>query len=169
VRVLPATAPNGRPAPGWVTIVIVPQSQDAQPRPSFELRQLVHDFLAARTPATLSATRVGVVGPTYLPIGVAAIIVPRHVGDASFVEHAAADALAKFLHPLTGGPDGDGWPFGRSVFVSDVAAILEDLAGVDHVEQLQLQIDSVAVGEVVKVPPDRMVVAGPLRLTVRGR
>ncbi len=169
VRVLPATAPNGRPAPGWVTIVIVPQSQDAQPMPSFELRQQVHDFLAARAPATLSATRIGVVGPTYLPIGVSAIIVPRHAGDAGLVEHAAADALAHFLHPLTGGPDGEGWPFGRSVFASDVAAILEDLTGVDHIEQLQLQTDNVAVGDVVKVPPDRMVVAGPLRLTVRGR
>ena len=169
VRVLPATAPNGRPAPGWITVIVVPQSQEPRPEPSYELRQRVHDFLAARAPATLRSARLGVIGPTYLPIGVSAIVVPRNAPDAGLVDRAATDALARFLHPLTGGPDGEGWPFGRGVFLSDVAAILEGLPGVDHVEQLQLHFDTMVVGDRVNVAPDRMVVAGPLRITVRGR
>src|SRR5262249_51414481 len=76
-RALPATAPNGRPAPGWVTVIIVPQSQERQPEPSYELRQRVHDYLAARAPATVAAERIAVIGPTYLPIGVAARVTPR--------------------------------------------------------------------------------------------
>ena len=46
----------------------------------------MHDFLAARAPATLMPARIGVVGPTYLPIGVSAIVVPRNPGDAGLVE-----------------------------------------------------------------------------------
>jgi len=168
VRVLPATSPNGRPAPGWVTLIIVPQSQDAQPQPSFELRKQVHDFLALRAPATLAAARIGVIGPTYLPVGVSAVAVPRDLSMAGSVEKAAGEALARFLHPLTGGPDGEGWPFGRGVYASDVAAILENTPGMDHIEFLELRLDDTPVGDYVPVPPDRMVVAGPIRIEVRG-
>lgn len=164
VRVLPATAANGRPAPGWVTIVIVPQSEEAQPQPSGELRRQVHDYLAARAPATLSGGRIAVIGPTYLPVGVTAVVAPRDPGQAGPVRARILQALARFLHPLTGGPDGDGWPAGRDVFLSDLAALLEGVAGVDYVKQLDLLLDGAPVGPQVAVPPDRIVVAGPLRV-----
>jgi predicted phage baseplate assembly protein len=168
VRVLPATAPNGLPAPGWVTIIVVPQSQDPQPQPSFELRKQVHDFIALRAPATLDPDRIGVIGPVYLPVGLGAVAIPRDPSLAGSVKDAAVAAMARFLHPLTGGPDGTGWPFGRGVYASDAAAILEGIAGMDHVELLELQLDGTPVGNYVAVPPDRMVVAGPLRIEVRG-
>jgi predicted phage baseplate assembly protein len=168
VRVLSTTAPNGLPAPGWVTLIIVPQSQDAQPQPSFELRKQVHDYIALRAPATLDANRIGVIAPTYLPVGIAAIAIPRDLSLAGSVKDAAFEALERFLHPLTGGPDGIGWPFGRGVYASDVAAILEGIPGMDHVEFLELRLDDTPVGDHVPVPPDRMVVAGPLRIEVRG-
>ena len=167
-RVLPATTSNGRPAPGYVTIIIVPQSQDPQPQPSFGLRQDVHAFLAARAPATVRNSKIAVIGPVYLPVGVSAVLVPKDLSTAGTVEAAATAALQKFLHPLTGGPEGTGWAFGRSVFISDVAAILEDVSGLDHVEFLELRLNDTPVGDVVTVPVDRMVVAGSLRLEIRG-
>lgn len=42
-------------------------------------------------------------------------------------------ALKDFLDPLTGGPDGEGWPFGRDLFVSDIYNLLETLPEVDYV------------------------------------
>jgi hypothetical protein len=167
-RVLSATAPNGRPAAGSITIVIVPQSQDAQPRPSFDLRQTVHNFLAARAPATVAASKIAVIGPVYLPVGVSAVLVPRDLSEAGAIEQAAVAALAAFLHPLTGGPDGEGWTLGRGVFASDVAAILEAITGVDHAEFIELRLNDTPVGDSVTVPPDRIVVAGPLHIEVKG-
>ena len=76
--------------------------------------------------------------------------------------------MAAFLHPLTGGPDGDGWAFGRGVFISDVAAVLEAIPGVDHAEFLELRLNDTPVGDSVSVPTDRIVVAGPIRIEVRG-
>src|SRR5205823_3867088 len=67
-KALPAIAPNLRPAPGWVTIIIVPHSADAQPQPSRELRDEVQAFLAARAPATLAPARLNIIGPSYLPV-----------------------------------------------------------------------------------------------------
>lgn len=167
-RLLPATHANGRPAPGWVTLAIVPHSADAQPQPSYELRQQVHAYIAARAPATLPAEHISVIGPKYLAIGISALLIPRDLSDAGRAQQGAVAALARFLHPLTGGPEGRGWPFGRGVYQSDVAAILENIPGVDHVEQLQLRLDDIPAGDSVEVAPDRMVVAGPIRIEVRG-
>jgi predicted phage baseplate assembly protein len=164
VRVLPATAPNGRPAPGWVTVIIVPQGQEPRPQPSLELREQVHDYLTARTPGTLARARVAVIGPTYRPVGVAALVTPRVRGEAGVVAERVKATLETFLHPLTGGPEGHGWDFGRDVFLSDVAATLEAVSGVDYVRQLDLLLDEAPVGARVEIPEDQIVVAGTLRI-----
>lgn len=166
-RALPTTHPSGRPSPGWVKLIIMPHSQEAQPQPSFGLRRLVQRFLAQRVPAPV-AQQIVVTGPAYLPVGVEAMIAPIDLNAAGPVLAAVAAALANFLHPLSGGPEGAGWPFGRDVYLSDVAAVLEAVPGVDYVQTVNLLLDNTPLGEVVPVPPDRIVVAGPLRLTLTG-
>ncbi|MDF0664876.1 MAG: baseplate J/gp47 family protein [Nitrospira sp.] len=42
-------------------------------------------------------------------------------------------SLRQFMHPLSGGRDGQGWPFGRNVYVSDIYALLDTLPGIDVV------------------------------------
>ncbi len=163
-RALSATASNGRPAPGWVTIVIVPHSLEPQPQPSVELRRRVHDYLAIRAPSTVDPGRIAVVGPTYLPIGVEAIIASRDVSEAGAVEERIQLALQRFLHPLSGGPEGCGWPFGRNLYLSDVAALLESVEGVDYVREINLLLRNTPQGEQIVVPPDRNVVAGSIRI-----
>jgi hypothetical protein len=167
-RVLPATAPNGRPAPGWVTVIVVPQSLDPQPQPSFELRQQVHDYLRARASAAMGAAQIAVTGPTYLPIGVFAGVVPRNLSDAGLVETRMRGALERFLHPLTGGPEEEGWPLGRDIYLSDVAALVEGVEGVDFLRELELLLDDIPQGEHIAVAQDRIVVAGPLRIEMQG-
>ncbi len=166
-RALPTTHPSGRPAAGWVKLIIMPHSQDAQPQPSFGLRRQVERYLAARIPAAL-AGQISVVGPDYLPIGVEAVIAPVDLTNARVVLDTVNRQLATFLHPLSGGPDGTGWPFGRSVFLSDVAAVLEAVPGVDYVQTINLLLDNTPRGEFVTVPPDRIVVAGTVRVTLAG-
>jgi predicted phage baseplate assembly protein len=166
-RALPATHPSGRPAPGWVKVIVIPHGQEPRPVPSFGLRRQVQRFLAARAPAAVAA-QIVVGAPDYLPIGVQAVVAPLDPTAGGEVFAAATEALMAFLHPLTGGPDGEGWPFGRDVFLSDVAAVLERTPGVDYVETLNLLLDGTPRGESVQVPPDRIVVAGPLRLTLAG-
>jgi hypothetical protein len=107
---------------------------------------------------------VAIIGPTYLPIGVEAVVTPRDASEAGLVEDRLREALASFLHPLTGGPEGQGWPFGRDVYLSDMAAIMEAVDGVDYVEELHLLRDDIPQGEQVAVPSDRIVVAGTIRI-----
>ena len=59
-RAQPTTDANGRTARGWVRVIIVPQSFDPRPTPSFGLRREVENYLRARCPASM-ARRVTVV------------------------------------------------------------------------------------------------------------
>jgi predicted phage baseplate assembly protein len=164
-RAVPATGPDGRTAPGWVKLVVMPHSQDPQPQPSVGLRQEVHDYVAALAPADLAGLEVD--GPDYWPVGVNVTVTPVQVDQAGPVGVAARQAIQAFLHPLTGGPDGQGWPPGRSVYLSDVAVAVGATPGLDHASELELTLDGIPQGEQVDVPPDRIIVAGPVLVKVQ--
>jgi baseplate J-like protein len=166
-RAIPARDPGGRRTPGWVTLLLIPQSGDPRPQPSFGLREEVLQHIETRTSADLAAAhRIYIAGPDYLPVDVDAVIVPLDPLDAGSVEQRAREALETFLHPLRGGPEGRGWDLGRDVFLSDIAAVLERVAGIDYVKELSLLLDSESQGEQVKVAADRVVVAGQIRLSL---
>lgn len=164
-RAIPLRNPSGQAVPGWATLLIIPQSQEPRPWPSFGLREQVRKFIEVRAPADLAAARqIYVTGPDYLPIDVAATVAPVDPAEAGEVETRAREALGQFLHPLRGGPEGRGWELGRDVFLSDVAAVLERVPGVDYVEELALLLGGALQGERVPVAPDRTAVAGDIRL-----
>jgi hypothetical protein len=166
-RAIPTCDPAGRTVPGWVTLVIIPQSQEARPIPSFGLREDVRFYLEQRAAANLAlAHSIEVIGPEYLPVDVTATLAPVDPALAGDVEQAALKALANFLHPLYGGPGGLGWDSGRGVFVSDVAAVLGEAAGVDYVEDLKLYVNGVLQADLVEVPAGKIVVAGQLQVSL---
>jgi hypothetical protein len=166
-RAIPGRSPSGQTLAGWVTVLIVPGSLDAQPYPSFGLREQVRKAIEARAPADLAALhRIHVTGPTYLPVGVAASITPVDPSQAGAVEKGVRNALERFLHPVFGGPNGTGWELGRDVFMSDVAAELERTPGVDYIDALDLMIGGVPQGESVRVADNEVVAAGPIVLRI---
>jgi hypothetical protein len=114
------------------------------------------------------ADQIHVVGPNYLPIEVTAAIVPIDPAEAGAVEKLCREALAEFFHPVRGGPERRGWEPGRDVFISDVAAVLERVEGVDYVEELALaREDGASAGEVFAVPDNRIVAADEIRLNMK--
>ena len=164
-RAIPGRRPDGRSLPGYVTVLIAPQSEDPRPVPSFGLREQVRAFLQAHAPADVAGGGgIDVVAPDYLPLDVVATLAPARATDAGAVETRARAALTTFLHPLRGGPDGRGWDLGRDVFVSDVARVLGAVDGVDHVEDLALLVGGNIQGDSVPVGPERIVVPGKILL-----
>jgi hypothetical protein len=166
-RALPTMHPAGRAVAGWVTVRIVPQSAEPRPWASFELRDLVRRFIAARAPAAI-ARHIAVIPALYFPVGVDVILHPRHPSLSGRVVDAAKAELSRFLHPLTGGPEARGWPFGRDVYASDLCAALEAIEGLDYVDSLSLLVAGSPVGDHVAVPEDRIVVAGDLTVRLAG-
>jgi hypothetical protein len=78
-------------------------------------------------------------------------VAPRSLEAAADVQVAILTRLAAFLHPLTGGLDGQGWAFGRKPYRSDLYALIESTPGVNHVRRL-------TVTEEGDVRPDRFLV-----------
>lgn len=125
-----------RASPGWVTVVLVPRAPDPRPFPGGELVRQVEDFFAARAPTLLvggEPARVNVVGPGYVPASLEVRVRPVSLAAADAVRQRVAARLDAFFHPLLGGADGAGWPFGRDVYLSEVYAVLEAVEGVEHV------------------------------------
>ncbi len=132
--------PNGQ-VPGVVTVIVVPESNAPNPTPNQTTLEAVCQYLDAHR---LLTTEVYVVGPTYRMIQVQANLIVQPGADLAAVQNTALAELNNFFSPLTGGPDGAGWPFGGQIYYSDVYRILLGIEGVQRVisDQLILVLDN---------------------------
>ncbi|MFA9516351.1 putative baseplate assembly protein [Halopenitus sp. H-Gu1] len=175
VRCIEGMNRAGEREPGWVTLLIVPDDQRMKPVPSIGLKRDVEDALSDRAPASLVARdRIVVRGPSYVAVGIEATVVGADVRSVSALEERIDDHLREFCHPLTGGPDGDGWAFGDLPDISTLFALIEGIEGVDHVSSLSVTFDggenvvTVTEGEATpSVAADTLVYNDSHELTVR--
>lgn len=140
-KCLPNVNRDLRFEPGWITLLIVPRGKGSKLLPSSELIRTVEDYFAARTFVGLTQqmpARLNVVGPGYIQVTVSADVVSRDIDEAQQVKQSVTLALSKFFHPLTGGPNGTGWEFGRDVYLSEVARVTEGVPGVSYMKRMQL-------------------------------
>ena len=121
---------------GQVRLILVPDSDEGMPVPSPGLLRLVQERLDARRILTADLT---LLSPTYVEVSVMAEVVPVSLDEADAVGGRVAERLSAYLHPLRGGPGGSGWPFGRDVYVSEIAAVIERTDGVDYLKGVALR------------------------------
>jgi hypothetical protein len=129
-------AARGATDAGVVVLIVVPRSEATQPIPSIELVNRVQGHVRERLTPT---ARLVVRGPEWKEVAVSAEIVPAVLEEAGTVRTEVIARLRTFLHPLTGGPDRLGWPFGRKPHPSDLYAVIEATPGVSHVRRLEVQ------------------------------
>jgi hypothetical protein len=79
--------------------------------------------------------------------------------DARTLSARADAAIRDFLHPITGGPQGDGWPFGYPLLLADVHAVLQRIPGLSYVDVVRLIPADVVSG--VRGAPAEIVQPGP--------
>jgi hypothetical protein len=122
---------------GKVTLVIVPRSTDPRPVPSLELKRLVREYIDERKSPL---ARLTVAGPKYVEVNVTVDIAATSLDGVNDLKLVVLDELNRFLHPLTGGFDGEGWNFGRRPHDSDLYYLIEAVPGVDHVIDLTMKL-----------------------------
>jgi predicted phage baseplate assembly protein len=151
-------------APGLITLIILPYLPQAQPQPSAGLQRSVAAYLARRH---VIGTHVEVIGPSYLEVIVRATVKPHQGADPIQLQQRIVQALEQFFDPLSGGPAGTGWPFGRDVYRSEVLQLIDEIPGVDHVLTLEL---SAGEGEAqcgnLCLRPEELVDSGPHQIDV---
>ena len=159
VRAIPVRGPEEM---GRVVVIVVPRRAGRQPIPDLELLGRVADHIRQRLSPTVELL---VEGPDWLRVEVAAEVVPVSLGAATDVQAAVLARLPAFLHPLTGGLDGQGWSFGRQPYRSDLYALIENVPGVDHVRRLTVTTEA----DEGVVRPDRFLVySGDHQITMAG-
>jgi len=128
--------------PGAVRVLVVPNAPSEDGRlilgnlvPS---EQTLHRISERLDQVRLIGTRVVVEPPRYLGVTVVGRLVARPRNNVNRIQAEALDVLYKLLNPLTGGPDGTGWPFGRAVHAGEVFAALQNVRGVEVVEDVRI-------------------------------
>jgi hypothetical protein len=121
-----------------VSIIVIPKSESNAPQPTEALQQEVWEYLE---PRRILTTRHHVVGPVYAPFGLEMILARRADKPAKDLHEEIIALLVDRFHPLTGGQDGTGWPFGRDVYISELYELLESIDGVDYIPDIALYND----------------------------
>jgi predicted phage baseplate assembly protein len=138
-----------------VRLVIVPSVSttdqyvplaELQPPPEARraLARQIKSYLDERTPLT---TEIAVTQPDYRWVSVRVVLAAKpRSSDAAQRERQFAEIRAdaerrlyRLLHPASGGPDGEGWPFGKSLTLADVYPVLQSVAGVEYVDEVRFR------------------------------
>lgn len=143
-------------APKHVRVLLVPAvptTDEYVPRSQLELPEEVRRELCRKVKAYLQercplTTELAVGLPDYHWLSIRARLVIRARPDLEAadreamrnrVRDEAGRRLYKFIHPVTGGADGQGWPFGKSLTLGDVYPILQDVDLVEYVEEVRFR------------------------------
>jgi uncharacterized phage protein gp47/JayE len=168
-RCVPNRNAGGQAETGTVSVLIVPDSTDARPQPSIELRRSVQRHLESACEVTLAARNGIFVGPPdYIAVNVAVTVFTRTIDETAVAERKATEALAAFLHPLTGGVANEGWEFGEDLSASHLYTLLEEIQEIDHVEDIVLSTTRGAFRDRLEIGDNELLASGEheIRMTV---
>ena len=140
-RVRAVVAGDGADA-GSVRVLVVPAVPSEGGRLAFEQLLPSEDTLARITTrldeCRVVGARVLVEPPSYRGITIVAKLRARPRVNPTRLQAEAMEALYRYFHPISGGPEGAGWPFGRPVQVGEVYSVLQGLRGTEIVEDVRL-------------------------------
>lgn len=163
-----------RPQPGYVEVRVLPRADDplaplagGQPALDKELREAVLNRLNELRPLGIA---LDVQHARLIPVQVTAKVRPEQhlTGDErTELQLRAQMVLDRFLNPYIGGPDQKGWPFGRTVYFSELYSRLEQVPGVGVVEELTISANDQEVrGNRLPVPVGTVVCSRSHEVTV---
>jgi predicted phage baseplate assembly protein len=146
VRCLPPTAPV---AP--VRLLVVPQLRrrpDLHVLDDYALSDpLLERITTHLEPRRMLGATVEIGTPYYQGVTVAVLMRSLPGRPATLIQQRALDLLYRYINPLTGGVDGNGWPFDTDLNASPLAEMLESIEGAERVEEVLLFEYDLRTGE----------------------
>lgn len=164
---------------GPVRLLLVPEVKDEQGRePSIDafalddgVLQAVEEYLSERR---VLGTVVELGAPFYQGVSVAALVHPGPNRPADVVRDRVLNVIYDFIHPVTGGPDGTGWPWDGDLNSGMIGQIISEVEGVERVDDVALfhwdARNGTRVGqamETVRLQPRSIFLSGTHRVVVR--
>lgn len=128
---------NGEKQWGAVTVAVLLQDFLEGHSHFFRIRDQLHAYFRDRADGVLEQGRgCGIVLPLFVRMDVRAVICVRSYGDVMGVRAGAEKELERFLHPVKGGYDGNGWDMGMIPDHMQLKNCLQHVPGVFYVRQL---------------------------------
>ncbi len=172
-RCLPTSRGNGS-----VRLLVVPNVRGEASRHTLDdfaiaaplMRQITEHLDEHRLVG--SAIEVGT--PYYQGVSVVAL---AHTGPgrpAALVRQRAIDAVTRYINPLTGGPEGTGWPFDADLNTAVITQLLESVEGIERVEEVLLFEYDLRTGrrlgtakDVIRVDRDSLFLSAAHQVVIR--
>lgn len=134
-----AACPGDIDEDGVVEVVILPRRREGETVPdaflAAGLREHVQAHLARRC---LVNVRPRVRLATFLPVDVSIDVRLRQGAHRAAVREQVSAWITRFLDPYRGGIDGEGWPFGGTLYAADFARLITDIPDVRHVVDVRV-------------------------------
>jgi hypothetical protein len=89
-------------------------------------------------PRRMLGATVEIGTPYYQGVTVAVLMRSLPGRPATLIQQRALDLLYRYINPLTGGVDGNGWPFDTDLNATPLAEMLESIEGAERVEEVLL-------------------------------
>jgi len=142
--------------PGVITVIIVPYSEDRKPIPSEGTIRTVCEHLNKHR---LLTTELFVIPPKYKKVKIDAEIVAEEMADVGTVKEEVERRLENYYHPLDGGRDQQGWPFGGDIYYSEAYRGVLEIKGVKRIKKLSISVDGEEMPHCkdVEIPPHFLV------------
>jgi len=122
----------------------------------------------------LLTTRVRIDVPSYQGITVAAEVHAAPTVRPEKVRLDAESAIYAFINPITGGPDGRGWPFDLDLSIGDIFSVLRGVPGVARAETVHMFLADLRgqrppeeVGQRVRLTREELFLSVAHRVVVR--
>jgi len=133
------------------------QNDEDTPQPTEDQLRLVCRHLNARR---LITTELYVVGPRYLKLQKLKVeVTASRDMDLKALQEAILERLTTYFHPLRGGEEERGWPFGHDIYFGNVYRQILSIAGVRRVLCLEItpaQGDE-KCGDLITVPDGTLI------------
>jgi predicted phage baseplate assembly protein len=152
--------------PGAITVVVVPYNRDtnALPIPSKGFINKIKSFL---NNFRLICSDITIVAPIYITISVSAQLRIKPKKNQNIIQDIAIQKIDNYLNPILGGPDGEGWPFGRDVYKNDLVALLQKIDGVSGVNNVQIRGANKIPLDKISVPIIGLTASGLHNITIK--
>jgi predicted phage baseplate assembly protein len=137
-----------------IQVFIARRTGERCPKASRVEREALARYLLEQGWGALNDQDIRVDNPHYVSVSVMAEVIAESSETAAMVEKEANERLLQFLHPIAGGPQGAGWPFGRGIWKSDLFRILAGIPGLDRVKDIQLVPEGLEI-----LPPSALICA----------
>lgn len=138
----PEPSQAGRVAPGQVYVLVIPRVAQPEGYLDPEALDLDHEHVEALTAhldeRRMLTTRLDIRSPAYYWVACDVQLRAAPGADRGAVEAEVLARLHRFLNPLVGGSSGEGWAFGRDLFVSDVYQCLQGIRNVQFIRSVEM-------------------------------